>query len=61
MDKKPAAIIATIALHTLAHFFFIASSGKLGTHLADLLESFRSILAPDNLGVRVRRKHISKM
>jgi hypothetical protein len=45
MDKKPAAIIATIALHTLAHFFFIASSGKLGTHLADLLESFRSILS----------------
>jgi hypothetical protein len=49
IDKKPAAIIATVALHALAQFFFIDSSGKVGTHLADLLESFRSILAPDNL------------
>jgi hypothetical protein len=40
--EKSAVITTTIALRTFTRSFCISLSEKMGTHLADLLESFRS-------------------
>ncbi len=42
-DEEAVAIIAIITSHTLTCSLLISSSGKFGTYLANLLESFRSL------------------